>query len=86
MSLNLTDAELAEYYGLPADHPLDQSLCEASAPAITPWSPCRKAIARLPNPLPAPTACRYCNSVVVIIHHRDIMGAAMRRGRGVYRC
>lgn len=87
MNLNLTDAELAEHYGLPADHPLDPSLRETSAPAVTPWTPCPKAIARVPNPLPVPTACRYCNGVVAITHHR-----AIYRGRTygdwpwVYRC
>ena len=35
---------------------LDQSPCETSAPAVTPWSPSRKAIARMPNPLPPPVA------------------------------
>lgn len=35
--------------------------------AKTPWNPSRKAIARVKNPLPAPTICPYCDASVKLV-------------------
>lgn len=40
----------------------------------TPWNPSKKAIARVKDPLPAPTICRYegCGGAVRIVNHAEI--------------
>lgn len=38
----------------------------------TPWNPSRKAIARVKNPLPAPTICPHCGSAVKIVCNSEI--------------
>lgn len=40
----------------------------------TPWNPSRKAIARVSNPLPAPTECPYCGSKVELVSNAEIYG------------
>jgi len=38
----------------------------------TPWNPSKKAIARVTNPLPAPTVCIHCDAAVKIATHAEI--------------
>lgn len=40
----------------------------------TPWNPSKKAIARVKNPLPAPTICPHCKSRVNIEPNSNIYG------------
>jgi hypothetical protein len=40
----------------------------------TPWNPSRRAIKRVLNPLPAPTACPYCSAPVAIKNNDLIYG------------
>lgn len=42
--------------------------------AKTPWNPSRKAIARVTNPLPAPTACPHCSGQVELVNNERIYG------------
>lgn len=37
----------------------------------TPYNPSARATARVKNPLPAPTVCRFCHGPVEIRHHED---------------
>ena len=41
------------------------------APTVDP-----KAVAGVTNPLPVPTTCPYCGSVVTLVHHDKIYGKA----------
>lgn len=40
----------------------------------TPANPSHKAIARVKNPLPVPTECRFCRSSVQIATHQEVYG------------
>lgn len=40
----------------------------------TPANPSRKAMARVKNPLPAPTECRFCHSEVRVATHQEVYG------------
>ena len=40
----------------------------------TPWNPSRRAIARVKNPLPAPTKCPYCDGAVKLVTNDHIYG------------
>lgn len=40
----------------------------------TPSNPSRKAMARVKNPLPAPTECLFCHSEVRVATHQDVYG------------
>lgn len=40
----------------------------------TPTNPSRKAMARVKNPLPAPTECRFCHSEVHVATHQEVYG------------
>lgn len=40
----------------------------------TPANPSRKATARVKNPLPAPTECRFCHSAVHVATHQEVYG------------
>jgi len=40
----------------------------------TPQNPSKKATARVKNPLPAPTSCRFCKSNVRIATHLEVYG------------
>ena len=51
-----------------------------------PWNPSRKATARVKNPLPAPTECRYCGGPVEIAHHSDVYGREYSDWPWMYRC
>ena len=53
----------------------------------TPWNPSKKAIARVKDPLPIPTICRYCNGDVRIVGHAAIYnGRTYGEWPWVYRC
>lgn len=41
---------------------------------ITPWNPSRRATARVPDPLPAPTHCPHCGRPIQIVNNRAIYG------------
>ena len=56
------------------------SLKEAFASAVaekgvkSPWNPSRRAIARVRDPLPAPTTCPHCGGPVKIVKNSTIYG------------
>lgn len=52
----------------------------------TPWRPSKTASARVPDPLPAPTTCRYCGGDVTILHHEQLYGRAHGDWLWVYHC
>ena len=52
----------------------------------TPHNPSRKAIARVKNPLPAPTHCRYCESAVTIEKNSAIYGRDFGGWPWIYLC
>lgn len=41
---------------------------------VTPWNPSRRAVARVTDPLPAPTLCHYCGSGVELVNNSAIYG------------
>jgi hypothetical protein len=51
----------------------------------SPWCPSRKALARVPDPLPAP-AVHECGRPVEIVHHTDIYGRVYGEWPWMYRC
>lgn len=52
----------------------------------TPWNPSRRAIARVRNPLPEPTACQYCGGKVEIVRNSAIYGRDYGEWPWAYRC
>jgi hypothetical protein len=52
----------------------------------TPSNPSRRAIARVKNPLPAPTVCPFCSGDVAVAHHNEIYGRAYGEWPWVYLC
>lgn len=64
------------------------SASEQAAPAPkTPWNPSKKALARVKDPMPVPTCCRYCNGSVRIVNHTVIyFGRTYGEWPWVYRC
>lgn len=52
----------------------------------TPFSPSRKATARVKNPLPAPVICRFCGGVVEIKTHEEVYGRAYGDWPYMYHC
>lgn len=44
------------------------------------------AVARVKNPLPIPTVCRYCNSKVVLKTHKEIYGRDYSNWPYMYGC
>lgn len=52
----------------------------------TPWNPSRKAIARVSNPLPAPTCCPYCKSAVGLVNNSAIYGRSYGDWPWAYLC
>lgn len=53
----------------------------------TPWNPSRSAIARVRNPLPAPTACPHCGSAVKIVRNDEIYnGQSFGEWPWAYKC
>jgi len=61
------------------------SITGASA-AKTPWNPSRRAIARVTNPLPAPTACPYCSAHVELVGNEAIYRRAYGEWPWAYLC
>lgn len=39
---------------------------------VSPWNPSRKAVARVPKPLPAPTSCHLCAGKVELVPNSEI--------------
>ncbi len=52
----------------------------------TPWNPSRRAIARVKNPLPAPTRCPYCQAHVSIANNSEIYGKPYGEWPWLYLC
>lgn len=53
---------------------------------LTPWNPSRKAVARVKNPLPAPTHCPYCAGRVSIVNNSEMFGKPHGDWPWVYLC
>lgn len=51
----------------------------------SPWHPSRKAIQRVPDPLPAPTV-HTCGKPVEIAHHTEVYGKVYSEWPWMYRC
>jgi hypothetical protein len=54
--------------------------------AKTPWNPSRKAVARVTNPLPAPTTCPHCASQVELVNNQRIYGKPYGEWPWAYLC
>lgn len=54
--------------------------------AKTPWNPSRHAVARVKNPLPAPTCCPYCNGPVELVTNDCIYGRCYGDWPWAYLC
>ncbi|WP_407330594.1 zinc-finger-containing protein [Enterovibrio sp. 27052020O] len=52
----------------------------------TPWNPSKKATARVKNPLPAPTECRYCTGEVSAVKNSAIYGREYGEWPWLYLC
>ncbi len=52
----------------------------------TPWNPSRRAIARVRNPLPAPTVCPHCGAPVEIVNNAAIYGRSYGEWPWAYAC
>ena len=39
---------------------------------VSPWNPSRKAVARVPKPLPAPTTCHLCAGAVELVPNSEV--------------
>lgn len=52
----------------------------------TPSNPSRKAMARVKNPLPVPTKCRFCGSSVRVATHQEVYGRDFSDWPYVYHC
>lgn len=46
----------------------------------------RKALSRVTNPLPVPTACPYCGGPIELVSHMDVYGREYGNWPYVYRC
>jgi hypothetical protein len=64
---------------------MQDALDKASGPK-TPWNPSRSAIARVRNPLPEPTTCRFCGGKVEIVNNSKIYGKCYGEWPWAYRC
>ena len=53
---------------------------------VTPWDPSRRATARVPDPLPAPTTCRHCESQVDLVSNAEIYGTEYGQWPWAYLC
>jgi hypothetical protein len=53
---------------------------------ITPWNPSRRAIARVKDPLPAPTHCHYCRARVEIVNNAEIYNREFGEWPWAYKC
>ena len=52
----------------------------------SPWVPSKKATARVPDRLPAPTVHEACGGAVVIAHHSEVYGREFHEWPWLYRC
>ncbi|WP_011298521.1 zinc-finger-containing protein [Cupriavidus necator] len=52
----------------------------------TPWNPSRRALARVKNPLPPPSACPYCSAKIEIVGNEQIYGRSFGDWPWAYRC
>lgn len=52
----------------------------------SPWLPSRKATARVPDPMPAPTVHETCGGPVGIAHHSEVYGREYHDWPWLYRC
>lgn len=52
----------------------------------TPANPSRRATARVKDPIPVPTECRYCAGEVKVAHHDEVYGTAYGSWPWLYRC
>ena len=64
----------------------DGQLMDKVSQGPTPWSPSRTAIARVKNPLPAPSHCSYCAAEVRIASHEEVYGRAYDDWPWLYAC
>lgn len=55
-------------------------------PPVSPWYPSRSAIARVKNPLPAPTECQHCGGAVEIVNNSEIYGRSYGDWPWAYLC
>lgn len=53
---------------------------------VTPWDPSRRATARVPDPLPAPTTCRHCDSHVELVNNSEVYGREYGEWPWMYLC
>ncbi|WP_405424112.1 zinc-finger-containing protein [Pantoea stewartii] len=52
----------------------------------TPQNPCRKATARVKNPLPVPDSCQFCKAQVRIATHQEVYGKDFSDWPYLYLC
>lgn len=52
----------------------------------SPWNPSRKAIARVKNPMPAPTSCPNCGDRVEVVSNKVIYGREYGEWPWAFRC
>lgn len=52
----------------------------------SPWNPSKRATERVTHPLPAPTHCPHCGSLVEIVSHTTMYGRPYSSWPWLYRC
>lgn len=45
-----------------------------------------RAVARVKDPFPIPTVCRYCRGAVTLVHHSDVYGRSYGDWPYLYKC
>lgn len=72
---------------------MSRSMAEQLAPLrqrrtepVTPWNPSRRAVARVPDPLPAPTHCPHCGGPVALVRNGAIYGREYGEWPWAYLC
>lgn len=53
---------------------------------VKPWKPSRRAVAKVSEPLPVPTECRYCGATVELAKNSAIYGREVGDWPWVYKC
>lgn len=53
---------------------------------LTPWNPSRRCVARVANPLPAPTHCPWCEARVSIVKNSEVYGRPQGTWPWVFLC
>lgn len=53
---------------------------------VKPWKPSRRAVAKVSEPLPVPTECRYCGAKVELAKNSTIYGREVGDWPWVYKC